>query len=383
MADRSMIVGAAGAGRALELHYGGYERVHGVDVRLKTVVARRQEQLDAAKARYGFENTTTRFEDLLEDPDINVIDICTPPYVHFDMITAALRAGKDVICEKPLIGCFEPELSKAQMYEYVCAKLDEIEAAERESGRRLMYAENFVYAPSIQKAMDFVRVRGSRILYVQGECTINGSTSPVAGEWAKTGGGTFIRNGIHPLSGLLWIKAAEGEARGEKIVPVSVIADMGRTSANLSADEKRSMFTTARNVEDCGTATYTFSDGSKAVILAKDICLGGSLNYMKLFCNDGRINCNLTPNNLIETYFPDDRGLEKYPFAEMLPFKTGWNNPFVSDETERGYLGEIQDFAECVATGRAPKSGLPLASITMKALYAAYMSDEQGRRVEL
>ena len=67
MADRSMIVGAAGAGRALELHYGGYERVHGVDVRLKTVAARRQEQLDAAKARYGFENTTTRFEDLLED----------------------------------------------------------------------------------------------------------------------------------------------------------------------------------------------------------------------------------------------------------------------------------------------------------------------------
>ncbi len=383
MEQKRMVVGTAGAGRALELHYGGYERVHGVDVKLKTVVARREEQLSAAKQRYGFEKTSTNFDDLLNDCEINVIDICTPPYAHADMIIAALRAGKDVICEKPLIGCFDPELSKADMYGFVCAKLDEIEAAERESGKRVMYAENFVYAPSVQKAIEFVKLRDSRILYIQGECTINGSTSPVAGEWSKTGGGTFIRNGIHPLSGMLWLKAEEGAARGEEIVPVSVIADMGRTSQYLSADQKRSMFTTARNVEDCGTATFTFSDGSKAVILAKDICLGGSLNYMKLFCNDGRINCNLTPNNLIETYFPDDRGLEKYPFAEMLPFKTGWNNPFVSDETERGYLGEIQDFAECVATGRAPKAGFALAKATMKALYAAYMSDELGRRVEL
>ncbi len=381
MSKQAMVVGVAGAGRALELHYGGYERVHGVEVRLKTVAARRAEQLEAAKARYGFEKTSTRFEDLLEDPEINVIDICTPPYAHADMIIAALRAGKDVICEKPLIGCFDPELSKAQMYDFVCAKLDEIEAAERESGKRIMYAENFVYAPSVQKAIEFVNLRGSRILCIEGQCTINGSTSPVAGEWAKTGGGTFIRNGIHPLSGALWLKAAEGAARGEEIVPVSVSADMGRTSAKLDADQKRSMFTTARNVEDCGTATFTFSDGSKAVIMAKDICLGGSLNYMKLFCNDGRINCNMTPNNLIETYFPDDRGIEKYPFAEMLPFKTGWNNPFVSDETERGYLGEIQDFAECVATGRVPKAGFALAKTTMKALYAAYMSDEKGCRV--
>ncbi len=384
MSERKpMIVGVAGAGRALELHYGGYERVHGVEVRLKTVIARRQEQLDAAKARYGFERAGTDYNELLNDPDINVIDICTPPYVHGEMIVKALRAGKDVICDKPLIGCFDDTLTKTQMYEKVCEQLEVIEAAERESGKHIMYAENFVYAPSLQKAMEFIAVRGSHILFIQGECTINGSTSPVAGEWSKIGGGTFIRNGIHPLTAMLWIKEQEGRARGEEIRLVSVSADMGRTAGNLTKDEKRSMFTSARNVEDCAAANFTFSDGSKAVILAKDICLGGSLNYVKLFCNDGRINCNLTPNDLIETYFPDDRGLENVPFAEMLPFKTGWNKPFVSDETERGYLGEIQDFAECVATGRAPKSGFALAKATMQAVYAAYMADEQGRRIDL
>lgn len=46
------------------------------------------------------------FDDLLNDPDIDVIDICTPPYVHEEMIEKALAAGKHVICEKPISGYF-------------------------------------------------------------------------------------------------------------------------------------------------------------------------------------------------------------------------------------------------------------------------------------
>jgi UDP-N-acetyl-2-amino-2-deoxyglucuronate dehydrogenase len=67
------------------------------------VVARRQEQLDYAKEAYGFEQTSLNFEDLINDPEIDIIDICTPPYAHKEMIEKAMLAGKNVICEKPLV----------------------------------------------------------------------------------------------------------------------------------------------------------------------------------------------------------------------------------------------------------------------------------------
>lgn len=62
---------------------------------------------DAARAtvaarELGFERATEDWRQLLDDPDIDVIDICTPNYLHAEMAQAALAAGKHVYCEKPL-----------------------------------------------------------------------------------------------------------------------------------------------------------------------------------------------------------------------------------------------------------------------------------------
>lgn len=62
---------------------------------------------DAARAtvaarELGFERATDDWRQLLDDPDIDVIDICTPNYLHAEMAQAALAAGKHVYCEKPL-----------------------------------------------------------------------------------------------------------------------------------------------------------------------------------------------------------------------------------------------------------------------------------------
>ncbi|RNL89150.1 gfo/Idh/MocA family oxidoreductase [Sinomicrobium pectinilyticum] len=51
----------------------------------------------------GFGNYTTRYEDMLDNPDIEAIAIYTPDHLHASHITAALRAGKHVVCTKPLL----------------------------------------------------------------------------------------------------------------------------------------------------------------------------------------------------------------------------------------------------------------------------------------
>lgn len=384
-------LGMAGAGRATELHMNALIRYTEVPVCFKRIVARRFEQVSEMKARYGFEEASLNFDDLVNDEEIDIIDICTPPYVHQDMIIAAMNANKHVICEKPLSGYFgklgdkKPigdMVSKVVMYDELLKKLEELKHVVETSECKFMYAENFVYAPAVTKAAEVLRKKKSKILYAKGEESLKGSSSPVAGEWSKTGGGTFIRTGAHPLAAILWLKQVEAEARGEHITVKSVFADMGRVTPSLSEYEHRHIAAMPHDVEDNGTVIITFSDDTKATIIATDVLLGGSKNYIELYCNDAVINCQLTLNNLMSTYFLDEDNLEDVYISEMLPSKTGWNNPFLEDEIIRGYTDEMRDFIESVYYNRQPKSTFELAYDSIKIIYAAYKSAEIGRAVE-
>ena len=385
-------IGMAGAGRATELHINALKRFTGIPLRFKMIVARRKEQLEVAKAIYGFEETSYDFEDLLTDPDIDVIDICTPPYVHEEMIERAMLVGKHVICEKPLTGYFGMSgdeypiginVSKKVMYLQLLESIRRLRQIIRKSGKKFMYAENFVYAPAVLKAAEIITAKKSRILYAKGEESLKGSSSPVAGEWDKTGGGTFIRTGSHPLSAILWLKQQEAKAHGIDIKVKSVIADMGRITPNLSDYEHRHIAANPVDVEDCGTVILNFTDDSRAVIIATDTLLGGSKNYVELYCNDAAINCTLTMSDLMSTYFLDEDNLDNVYISEMLPSKIGWNKPFLEDEIIRGYTDEMRDFMEAIFYDRDPKAGFDLAYDTIRIIYAAYMSAEMGCKVEL
>ena len=385
-------IGMAGAGRATELHIQALKRFSGVPVRLKTIVARRKEQLEEAQKLYGFEQISYDFDDMVNDPEIDVIDICTPPYAHEDMIEKAMMAGKHVICEKPLTGYFgtpgdeEPigdKVSKRVMYLKMLEQIRYLRTVIKKSGKKFMYAENFVYAPAIRKTAEIIKSKKSRILFMKGEESLKGSSSPVAGEWSKTGGGTFIRTGAHPLSAILWLKQQEAQARGVEIKVKSVLGVMDRITPQLDEYEHRHIAARPHDVEDFGTVILDFTDGTKAVVIATDTLLGGSKNYVELYCNDAAITCNLTMSNLMSTYFLDEDNLDDVYISEMLPSKTGWNNPFLEDEIIRGYTDEMRDFMECVYYDREPQSGFSLAYDTIKIIYAAYMSAELGNKVEL
>lgn len=389
---QEVVIGMIGAGRGTELHVNAYRKVHGINIRLKQIMARRSEQLLKAKECFGFEEVTYDYQDILNDPEIDVIDICTPPYVHTEMIKKALLAGKHVICEKPLTGYFgevedkEPigdKVSKQKMLDKLLSELDELEKIVENAPGKFMYAENFVYAPSVQRAAEIIKAKKSKILYMKGEESLKGSSSPVAGEWCKTGGGTFIRVGTHPLSAMLWLKQKEAEARGENIGISSVSAEMSRVTAGLTEYEHRHIAAKPSDVEDNGTAIITFSDQTKATVIAADTLLGGSKCEVSAYCNDTALECKLTLSDLLQSYMLDEDGLENVEISEMLPVKTGWNRPFVSDEIIRGYTDEIQDFMECIAYDRQPESNFRLARDTIKVVYAAYLSSEIGKRVML
>lgn len=366
---KTITIAMIGAGRATELHMNAYKKVHGVELRYKYVLDSLKDKAQKVKELYGFEMIATSLEEILNDPDVDVIDICTPPYTHKDLIIKGLKSDKHVICEKPLCGFFGPgNTDKIIMYDHVIKELDEIEEAVKSSKKQLFYAENWIFAPAIQKAAEIIKAKGSKILYAIGEESLAGSSSPVAGLWEKSGGGTLMRVGCHPLAAIIWLK----KINDPSIRVTNVVADIDRITDKLTEHEHRYIKANPVDVEDHAIVCLTFSDNSKAVIVACDSRLGGSKNKLELYCNDGVIECNLTMNNVMSTYFLDEFGLDNIELSEMLQSKCGWNTPFVSDDLLRGYIDELQKFIAAICSNLEIESNFDIAKDTILTIYKAY-----------
>ncbi len=69
---------------------------------LRVICGRDRASLEPMAARWGWQELETDWQAIIERPDIDIIDIAAPNYLHFDIAVAAARAGKIVLCEKPL-----------------------------------------------------------------------------------------------------------------------------------------------------------------------------------------------------------------------------------------------------------------------------------------
>ena len=384
-------VGLIGSGFVAELHMYAYKRVYGVEAEVAAVVSRGDHVVEFAK-KHGIAQTYRDYHDLLADPAIDVIDICTPPSLHARMIAEAMQAGKHVVCEKPFSGYFgRPDdptpigkhVRKALMYERLMAEMETTRAAIKSSGKLFMYAEDWVYAPAVAKTVEILKATKDKILFMKAEESHSGSHAAHAAQWATTGGGALIRMGCHPLSAVLYLKQVEARARGETIRATAVTADVGNVAAGLPPAQRPFIKANPVDVEDWGTLTVTFSDGTKATIFSGDMIMGGVRNLIETYTNGGALYANVTPNNHMLTYMTDEEKLANVYITEKVDRKTGWQYICLEEEWTRGYVQEIQDFMECVATGRQPLSGLDLAYETMQVQYASYWSAEDGKRIAL
>jgi predicted dehydrogenase len=305
-------VGLVGTGFAAELHMYAYNRVYGVDAEVVAAVSR-NDQVEAFAKKHQITQTYRDYRALLADPAIDVVDICTPPALHAQMMVDAVRAGKHVICEKPITGYFgrpgDPapigkHVRKKAMYEHVMAETKELRAAIENSGKLFMYAEDWVYAPALAKTVEILNATGDKILFMKAEESHSGSHAAHAAQWSMTGGGSLIRMGCHPPAAVLYLKRVEARARGEVIGVRDVTADVGNVAACLAPSERPFIKANPVDVEDWGMMTLTFTDGTKAVVLSSDMIMGGVRNLIETYTNSGSLFANITPNNQMTTTKP-------------------------------------------------------------------------------
>jgi predicted dehydrogenase len=384
-------VGLVGCGNAAVFHYASFQRVTGIPVSVVGVTSLQKARREAFAARRGI-----RAFDGLADmlAEVDVIDNCTPGYAHEPVSIAAFEAGKHVIVEKPFTGyygsrndsAFEGNrFPKQTMLAEAVAGARRMIAAALKSGKTLGYAENWIYAPAVQKEAEILSKGKGQILWALGGQSHSGSPSPAYGIWKFSGGGSVVGKSCHPLGAILYLKQIEGETlHGKATRPARVSARTHEITRSPAFMDKGFLRSDYRDIEDYGQVHLTFEDGMVADIFASEIVMGGVHNWLEIFANNHRARCNMSPSNAMELYNPKEEQLADVYLMERLGTKQGWSNPAPDEYATFGYPQEIQDFMEAIATGRKPKSGMRIASDTVAVLYAAYLSAERkGTEVEV
>ena len=194
MNKKTVRTGIVGAGFSASFHFEALRKVYGTNVEVIGVHAKDQEPGKA----YAQRRRIRFFEslDALLD-EVDAIHVCVPPMAHEPVAVAGLRRDKFVICEKPLTGYFgdgtnDFHWERADMQvalDVALASLERMLTAERDSKGRLFYAENWVYAPAIQKEREILEKTGGQILWIHGEEAHSGSHSVDYAYAARCGGG--------------------------------------------------------------------------------------------------------------------------------------------------------------------------------------------------
>jgi predicted dehydrogenase len=384
MANGKVRVGIVGAGFAARIHLDCYRKVHGISVEISGLTSLRKERRESLASDYGI-SACDSLRELAARSDL--IDICVPGYAHERTAIEALEAGCHVAIEKPMTGYYGDgtegfrgdSAPKGRMMKEALASADRIFEAAKRAKRRVMYAENWIYSPSIQKEVEILRSAKSQILWMVGEESHSGSHSESYGVWSLSGGGALVGKACHPLTAAIYLKFTEGLLREGRPIRTEVV------SANVSAITRLPSFrdegylrTSYRDVEDYSQLHLTFSDGTVADILASDLVMGGLDSWLDVRANNHRTRCRISPVDIVTTYNPKEELLNDVYVVEKIGTKQGWNNPAPDEWWTEGYYQEIQDFVECAYHDRDPISGGELARECVSVMYTAYLSAERG-----
>lgn len=384
MKKKTIRTGIVGAGFAATFHFECLRKVYDTDVKVEGVFATDAEQAKAYAGKRGI-RAFSSLEGLLDAVD--VIHVCTPPVAHEPVAIAALERDLFAIVEKPLTGYFGDgsdsfngdTFPKADALNYALSSIDRMLAAEAKSKGKILYAENWVYAPSVQKEREIIEKTGAQILWMHGEEAHSGSHATTYAYWKFSGGGVMIGKGCHPLTAALYLKRVEGRARnGVPIRPKGVSARAHAITRLKNFEDKGHIRCDYHDIDDFSMMHVVFEDGTIADIFASDIILGGIHNWLEVAANNHRTICNINPNTAMKTYNPLDAYFEDIYVVEKTGTKQGWSNPSPDEDWFTGYPQEMEAFYRTIAYGEPLETDSRIAADCISTIYSAYVSAEKA-----
>ncbi|MGD0579770.1 MAG: Gfo/Idh/MocA family oxidoreductase [Bryobacteraceae bacterium] len=297
--------------------------------------------------RYGIPRVFEDYRKMLEQPDIEMVTIAAPNKLHAQMTYDIAKAGKHVICEKPL-----------------CMTLDEADEMIdtcRRNGVLLLYAEELFFTPKYVKAKEMADngAFGKVHLVKQSEKHFGPH-----GDWfwdvEQSGGGVFMDMGCHGIAFCYWFL-------GRPAIQ-SVLCHMG---TYVHADKTQG--------EDESLCILEFADGAVGVVEDSWARRGGMDDRIEVYGEGGVTYANLHMGNALPTYSEYGYGYA----VEKAPTTKGWTYPVFEELWNYGFPQEMRHFARCVRGKEEPDATGEDGRVVMEALYAGYASAGRGSKTRL
>jgi myo-inositol 2-dehydrogenase / D-chiro-inositol 1-dehydrogenase len=292
---------------------------------------------------YGIPRVFLNYHDMLKERDIELVVIATPNHLHSEMTIASAKAGKHVLCEKPLC----TTLADADRMIDTC----------RREGVLLLYGEELLFTPKYVKAKELAK-RGAfgRVYQVKQTQKHFGPHSEWFWNPDCSGGGALTDLGCHGIGFCHWFL--------DRPAIKSVYAQIG---SFVHSDKTE--------CEDDAICIIEFENGTQGVIDVSWARRGGMDDRIEVYGEGGVTFANLLMGNALPTY-------SEYGFsATPEPSTTGWTYPGFDNLWNYGFPQELAHFARCVRGKASPKATGEDGRTVLEILYAAYESAGQGRKI--
>ena len=377
------MVGYAFMGAAHSQAWRTVNRVFDLPLRasMVAIAGRNSEQVHAAADRLGWTEAVTDWRALLDRPDIDLIDICTPGNTHAEIAIAALAAGKHVLCEKPLANT----VAEAEA-------MSDAAATARAQGVRSMCGYNYRRVPAVALLADLIArgrlgtIRHIRAVYLQD--WISDPQFPLVWRLQRdiAGSGALGDIGAHIVDLTQYVT-------GQEILGVSAVTEtfvrrrpLPQQSSGLSAlgESGNGGPTGPVTVDDAAIFVARLSGGAIATYEATRFATGRK-NMLRVEVNGslGSAVFDLERLNELEFYdataAPAQRGFARILVTEPdHPYISAWWPPGHLIGYEHSFTHQARDLLEAIGTGRDPRPSFEDATQVQRVLDAVERSAATG-----
>ncbi|CAN5562147.1 Gfo/Idh/MocA family oxidoreductase [soil metagenome] len=338
-------IGIVGSRFIADIHAKSFERVPNAEV--VAVASPTEEHARSFADRHGVKRALTRYEDLLNIDEIDVVSIALPNDLHAEVTIAAANAGKHVICEKPLAVTLD--------------EADAMIAACQKAGVQLMYAEELCFAPKYVRAKELADsgALGTVFLVKQRE-EHSGPHSPWFWDVSRSGGGVLMDMGCHGIAFARWMLNNQSIA--------SVSATLG---TYVHADKTQG--------EDHALTVLSFENGAVALIEDSWAKGGGMDDQAEIYGSKGHTQADLIRGSSLTTFSEIGYGYA----VEKADTTAGWTFTVFEELWNYGFPQEMQHFVDCVQRDEPAAITGEDGRAALEAIYAAYLSAGTGQKVPL
>lgn len=375
---QSLRVGILGFGFIGKVHAYAYRNIAlyydpaPIETQLVGVCTSRRETADKALSLLGFDFATTDWREITENPNIDIVNICTPNSLHIEPLLSAIAYGKQIYCDKPLTASADEALK-------VVAALHGFRGVHQ-------MTFNYRFVPATLRAKQLVEAGflGEPLTF-RAAYLHSGSADPNApAKWKlfrKWGGGAIHDIGSHVLDLLRHFLGEFGE-----IFCATKIAFADRPS--LEDRTKRVPVDT----EDHAVMLVRTRFGALGVVEASKLATGAEDELrFEIHGTRGAIRFNLMDPNWLEAYdatLPDqplggDRGWKRLATVHRYPSPGGWPGPKFAVGWMRSHVACLHNFLSAIANGTKAEPGLETGARIQEIMDAAHQSDRTRRWIAL